>query len=105
MKNFYIYANHLKDGSGETTRYIRDYLNLKGCVCSDAVNDKVEGIIVLGGDGTMLRAAREYVSCHIPMIGVNLGTLGYLAEVEREDIESALDSLMENRYEIGRAHV
>ncbi len=100
MKNFYIYANHLKDGSGETTRYIRDYLNLKGCVCSDAVNDKVEGIIVLGGDGTMLRAAREYVSCHIPMIGVNLGTLGYLAEVEREDIESALDSLMENRYDI-----
>ena len=48
MKNFYIYANHLKDGSGETTRYIRDYLNLKGCVCSDAVNDKVEGIIEIG---------------------------------------------------------
>ena len=100
MKNFYIYTNHLKDGSGETTRYIRDYLNLKGCVCSDCVNEKVEGIIVLGGDGTMLRAAREYVSCHIPMIGVNLGTLGYLAEVEKEDIETALDSLMENRYDI-----
>lgn len=100
MKNFYIYTNHLKDGSGETTQYIRDYLNLKGCMCSDAVNDKVEGIIVLGGDGTMLRAAREYVSCHIPMIGVNLGTLGYLAEVEKEDIESALDSLMANRYDI-----
>ncbi len=57
-------------------------------------------MIVLGGDGTMLRAAREYVSYHIPMIGVNLGTLGYLAEVDREDIETALDSLIANRYEI-----
>lgn len=100
MKNFYIYTNQTKDGNGETTRYIRDYLNLKGCVCSEAVDEKVEGIIVLGGDGTMLRAARKYVSYHIPMIGVNLGTLGYLAEVEREDIESALDSLMADRYDI-----
>ncbi|MBO5031407.1 MAG: NAD(+)/NADH kinase [Lachnospiraceae bacterium] len=100
MRNFYIYTNHTKDGNGETTRYIRDYLNRRGCICSEQVNDKVEGIIVLGGDGTMLRAAREYVSCHIPMIGVNLGTLGYLAEVEKEDIEPALDSLIADQYDI-----
>lgn len=100
MRNFYIYTNHTKDDKGEMTRAIRDYLQLKGCICSDHVNEKVEGIIVLGGDGTMLQAAREYVSCHIPMIGVNLGTLGYLAEVDREDIEQALDSLIDDRYEI-----
>ena len=100
MKNFYIYTNHTKDDKGETTRLIRDYLQLKGCICSEHVNDKVEGIIVLGGDGTMLSAAREYVSYHIPMIGVNLGTLGYLAEVDREDIEQALDSLIADHYEV-----
>ena len=100
MKNFYIYTNHTKDDKGKMTRTIRDYLQLKGCICSDHVNDKVEGIIVLGGDGTMLQAAREYVSYHIPMIGVNLGTLGYLAEVDREDIEQALDSLIADCYEI-----
>ncbi len=100
MKTFYIYTNQTKDGKGEVTQYIRDYLHLKGCLCSGRVDDKVEGMIVLGGDGTMLRAAREYVSYHIPMIGVNLGTLGYLAEVDREDIETALDSLIANRYEI-----
>ena len=100
MKNFYVYTNHTKDDKGEMTREIRDYLQLKGCICSDHVNEKVEGIIVLGGDGTMLQAAREYVACHIPMIGVNLGTLGYLAEVDREDIEQALDSLIADRYEI-----
>lgn len=100
MRNFFIYTNQLKDKNGKTTHYIRDYLQLKGCVCSDHVDDKVEGMIVLGGDGTMLRAAREYVSYHIPMIGVNLGTLGYLAEVEQEDIAAALDSLMAGQYEI-----
>ena len=73
MKTFYIYTNQTKDGNGEITQYIRDYLNLKGCLCRSEVDDKVEGMIVLGGDGTMLRAAREYVSYHIPMIGVNLG--------------------------------
>lgn len=100
MKNFYIYTNQFKDEKGKMTHYIRDYLQLKGCMCSDHVTSQVEGIIVLGGDGTMLSAAREYVSCHIPMIGVNLGTLGYLAEVEQEDIKSALDSLMAGDYEI-----
>ena len=100
MNTFYIFTNKTKDESGKMTQYIRDYLNIKGCVCSDCVHDKVEGIIVLGGDGTMLRAAREYVSYHIPLLGVNLGTLGYLAEVEKEDIETALDCLIENRYEI-----
>ncbi len=100
MKTFYIYTNQTKDGNGEVTQYIRDYLHLKGCLCSSRVDDRVEAMIVLGGDGTMLRAAREYVSYHIPMIGVNLGTLGYLAEVDKEEIEPALDSLIENRYEI-----
>lgn len=100
MKTFYIYTNQTKDDNGRMTQYIRDYLNLKGCRCPEQMDSSVEGMIVLGGDGTMLRAAREYVSYHIPMIGVNLGTLGYLAEVDREDIESALDSLIANRYEI-----
>lgn len=100
MKTFYIYTNQTKDGNGEVTQYIRDYLHLKGCLCSSRVDDRVEAMIVLGGDGTMLRAAREYVSYHIPMIGVNLGTLGYLAEVDKEEIEPALDSLIANRYEI-----
>jgi NAD+ kinase len=100
MKNFYIYTNQTKDDNGETTQYIRDYIHLKGGVCTDTVNDKVEAIIVLGGDGTMLRAAREYVGFHIPFIGVNLGTLGYMTEVDKEDIAPAIDSLMADNYDI-----
>lgn len=100
MKTFYIYTNQFKDGNGDITRNIRKYLTDRGCVCKDAVDASVEGIIVLGGDGTLLRAAREYVGMHIPFIGVNLGTLGYLAEVDKDDVEAALDSLITNEYEI-----
>ena len=101
MKTFHIYTNKLKDVNGETTEHITKYLFDKGCICSDTVDESVECIIVLGGDGTMLRAAREYGDFNIPFIGVNLGTLGYLAEVEKTDIDSALDNLIEDKYEIG----
>ena len=94
MKNFYIYTNQRKDENGDFTNKICSYLTDRGCVCHETVNSQVEGIIVLGGDGTMLRAAREYVGRYIPLIGVNLGTLGYLAEVDKEEIEPALDSLI-----------
>ena len=76
MKIFHIYTNLLKDTGGETTAYIRNYLEERGCICKDQVDGTVEGIIVLGGDGTMLRAAGEYLGRHITMIGVNLGTWG-----------------------------
>lgn len=100
MRVFHIYTNLLKDAEGKTTAYIQSYLEQKGCICKPKVDDTVEGIIVLGGDGTMLRAAGEYLGRHIPLIGVNLGTLGYLAEVEREQIPGALDSLIADKYEV-----
>ncbi len=100
MKTFYIYTNELKDTNCETTEYIRKYLTEHGCICKDKADNSVECIIVLGGDGTMLRAAGDYQEMHIPFIGVNLGTLGYLAEVEKDQIDSALDQLMSDKYEV-----
>ena len=100
MKIFHIYTNLLKDTNGTKSLYIKKYLNKKGCICKDEVDDSVEGIIVMGGDGTMLRAAREYQGRNIPFIGVNMGTLGYLAEIEANQIEIALDRLIDNKYEV-----
>lgn len=100
MKTFHIYTNQMKDKDGSTTTYIKSYLVQRGCACKDKADSDVEGIIVLGGDGTLLRAAREYLELDIPMIGVNLGTLGYLAEVEQDQIDSALDSLIMDKYEV-----
>lgn len=57
-------------------------------------------MIVLGGDGTMLQAAAEIRKYHLPLIGVNLGTLGYMTEIETESLEESLDLLMEDKYSI-----
>lgn len=55
-------------------------------------------ILVLGGDGTLIRAATRVETLEIPLMGVNLGTLGYLCEVEEATVFDAIDSLMADKY-------
>lgn len=57
-------------------------------------------VLVLGGDGTMLRAAKAVLDTGIPILGINLGRLGYLAEVPEEEIDQAFDSLSRGNYHI-----
>lgn len=49
--------------------------------------------LVLGGDGTLIRAIRDLEGEELPLLGINLGTLGYLAEVELKDYQYAIDRL------------
>ncbi|MEU6415612.1 NAD kinase [Microbispora sp. NPDC046933] len=65
-----------------------------------AVLDEVELIIVLGGDGTLLRAAELARPAAVPLLGVNLGHVGFLAEAEVEDLASVVDLVVEGRYEV-----
>lgn len=53
---------------------------------------------MLGGDGTVLQAARETKKLFIPIIGVNLGTLGYMTEIEPANLEESLDHLLAGEY-------
>ena len=57
------------------------------------IYSKVDMILVLGGDGTLLSAAGDAAYYDVPVLGVNLGKLGFLAEVERSEIEQFLDKL------------
>ncbi|MCC8050048.1 MAG: NAD(+)/NADH kinase [Clostridiales bacterium] len=57
-------------------------------------------VLVLGGDGTLLQAARDLVERSIPLLGINMGTLGYLAEIERKNISEALDALLADAFSI-----
>ena len=57
-------------------------------------------VFALGGDGTLLRAAALTVSSGAPLLGVNLGRLGFLAELERGELESALDKISQDGFEI-----
>ena len=63
-------------------------------------NHAIDCVLVLGGDGTIVRAARDMTGTPIPMIGVNLGTLGYLCEVEEDNVFAAIDRIMEDDYTI-----
>lgn len=60
----------------------------------------VEFAMVLGGDGTILRAAEVTRGTGIPLLGVNLGHVGFLAESERDDIATAVRRLADGDYEV-----
>lgn len=59
-----------------------------------------EVVLVLGGDGTLLRAAEMARPVGIALLGVNLGRIGFLAETEEESLDDAIDAIVEGRYEI-----
>jgi NAD+ kinase len=60
----------------------------------------LELVIVLGGDGTILRAAETVRGCDVPLLGVNLGHVGFLAESERDDLELAVSRALERDYTV-----
>ena len=105
MKHFLIYTNRHKDKDMATTDRIRAYLEERGQRVSvkleesDWEETEADCMIVLGGDGTVLRAARETVKMNIPIIGVNLGTLGYMTEIELTNLEESLERLIAGDYE------
>ena len=61
---------------------------------------QIEVAVVLGGDGTMLRAAEVAQEHDIPLLGVNLGHVGFLSEVERSQISDVIDALVNKTYVI-----
>src|SRR5690606_40802882 len=69
--------------------------------------DDLAMVLVLGGDGTILRAAELVRGTQVPLLGFNLGHVGFLAEAEREDIDEVVRRIAEGDYaveeQIGRA--
>jgi NAD+ kinase len=61
-----------------------------------------EMLLVIGGDGTLLRAAELARPAGVPMLGVNLGHIGFLAEAEQEDLAEAVDQVVEGKYVVER---
>ena len=60
----------------------------------------VDIAVVLGGDGTMLRALTRYLGTGVPVIGVNFGRVGFLASIERNDLESGIGRVFEGGYRV-----
>lgn len=116
MEHFYVITNPTKDAELKTAHSIREYLAEHGKTCivdmgtkrpdkegytyKEQVREDVDCIIVLGGDGTLLQAVIDLAERDIPFLGINLGTLGFLAEVNKSGIEDALKKLINDDYEI-----
>jgi NAD+ kinase len=62
--------------------------------------NNIEALISVGGDGTFLRAARYAFMSNIPIMGVNVGNLGFLAEINISDMYDSLDKIINNNFEI-----
>ena len=58
-------------------------------------------LVVLGGDGTFLRAAQAVAEVDVPLLGVNLGKVGFLSKAEAHELEPVLEKLVAGRYSIG----
>ena len=116
MKFFYVIANSTREGALTTAGFIRDYLENLGIACvvdagtprldrdgytyREQVSPQVDCIIVLGGDGTLLQAAVDLAELDIPFLGINMGTLGFLTEVNKDGIKSALEKLIREEFRI-----
>ncbi len=114
MNNFLVVVNPDKDEDLKVTNKIKEYLISHGATCyikddfdfnrndnltEDIVGD-AECILVLGGDGTLLRVAGETENMDIPLFGINLGTVGFLTEGEVSNIDDMLARLLSDDFAI-----
>ena len=83
----------LEDGLAEQIGQINGY-------AGEDIPAQADLIIVLGGDGTLISVSRLIVGHNVPIVGVNLGRLGFLTEITRDELPEMLDSLFRGDYQV-----
>jgi NAD+ kinase len=66
----------------------------------EIVEDSPDLAVVLGGDGTMLRALKRFLGAGVPVVGVNYGRVGFLASMGKEDLEAGLARVFDGKFEV-----
>ena len=118
MDRFFVITNADRDQGCEKALQIEEYLTKRGRICDHVaierdsapdseeitkireIPEDTEAVLVLGGDGTFIQSAGLLGPRQIPLIGVNLGHRGYLAEIDKENITDALDKLIDGEYTV-----
>lgn len=112
IERFFIVANRGKDRDQVFSRQIQEYLEARGRTCHIAYTDAErmemrvqlrsgrDCLLVLGGDGTVLEGAHLSAGTGTPILGINIGNVGYLAEVDIRGWEAALGRVLEGSFEI-----
>jgi NAD+ kinase len=112
MKSIIYYRDDAK-GPRELEREIRPYLMAKGVdvvsvtprdsgALETTTFDDGSFVLSLGGDGTFLRAARLSIQAGLPVLGINLGLLGFLTDVEQHEVYASLDAVLAGSYSVER---
>lgn len=113
MDKFCIIVNRDRDEQLELTNRVKNYLEEQGkqyVIRMESLGlagqeweplpQDVDGIIVLGGDGTLIRAANRLMAYDIPMFGINAGTVGYMTGVEASEAERGLERLCNGTFRV-----
>ncbi|MBR3039056.1 MAG: NAD(+)/NADH kinase [Lachnospiraceae bacterium] len=112
MKKILIITNRFKDVEQKNTEKVCAFLNAKGVKVQrvlvdrkvtnldESLLDETDCAIILGGDGTMMQFANQLSKHDIPMLGINLGHMGYLAEVDCNNVEASLNKVLSGDYTV-----
>lgn len=112
----FLYPNLKKDPELQVTRAAVDYLLeqkvrvllkndcgiIEGAVSVSAENGipQADAVLSVGGDGTLLRAAKKCVPYDVPILGVNIGRTGFLATCEVSELKEKIDLFLRGEYEL-----
>jgi NAD+ kinase len=122
MKTLGVIVNARKERAGEVLARLRErsaaagvelfpdaaacaLMKIPCAVDAPALFGRVEAVMVLGGDGTMLRAVRALEGRDLPVMGVNLGSLGFMTSVAESDLERAVDCLARGEFGVSKRAV
>jgi len=115
MLNVYLMMHQMRDDVDSLTKQVSGALRAEGLnVClepwlkkamgdadpCDAISFGMDVIVAVGGDGTLLRAAQTAIAYNVPLLGVNIGRIGFLVETELEYLTDACRRLHENDFTI-----
>lgn len=109
MKYIGLNINSSKDIDGRILNEVKDtiasifddseiYIFKDSNVEDSNTISKIEIMVTLGGDGTIIRTARALYKQGIPILGVNIGNLGFLASIEKKELVNALIQIKEGHY-------
>ena len=81
-------------------RDLRVFLARRGCQVLAEGETEADLAIVIGGDGTMLSAARELVRQRVPLVGINQGRLGFMTDIGHQDMQRGVGAILDGNYSI-----
>ncbi len=120
MNKYLLVTNSVKDADSNYSQTIISELERLGASCTaniftrqdedgnyvyaspEQVPEETEFIIVLGGDGTFIHVAKDLIDCNLPIVGVNLGNLGYLTEIDINNAASDFEKILKDDCHVER---